>query len=166
MNLLNRYFSPFAALLILSAVYFSEPDRKTIFSAIIVWLVSLAVNWWFAANTYRFIGWSHRLRLLQVWLNYVWSVPLFYLLHGFWGPMWLLFVMPPVTAALYQGRRATLATALMSSATMLGLYRLHGMEGSAFWGMACVHASFIVIFSLFIHSLAQAALRLRDMARS
>ncbi|MBI3549917.1 MAG: hypothetical protein HY078_12845 [Elusimicrobia bacterium] len=159
MNLLNRYFTPFAAILILLAVVFSEVDRRTIYLAVGVWGVSLAVNWWFAANTYHFVGWANRLKALQVWLNFVWAVPLFYLLHGFWGPMWLLFVMAPVTAALYQGRMATLGTSLVSAGTMLGLYWMHGLEGPA-WGMAVSHAAFIVLFSLFIHALADTALRL------
>ena len=85
MNLLNRYFSPFAALLILAAVYFSEPDPRTRNLSWGVLLVSTAVNWWLSTNTYRFVGWAGRLRTLQIWLNFVWAVPLFYLLGGFWG---------------------------------------------------------------------------------
>ncbi|MBI4385896.1 MAG: hypothetical protein HY551_00790 [Elusimicrobia bacterium] len=169
MNLLNRYFAPFASLLILSAVYFSEPDRKTVVLSIGVLAVAIAVNGWFAKNTYHFVGWAGRLRTLQIWLNYVWTLPLFYLLHGFWAPMWLLFVMAPVTAALYQGRLQTFATSMTSGGTMLALYwiraRSNGLElGGVVWGMAVVHAAFIVVFSLFIHALAETALRLRDVS--
>ena len=165
MNLLNRYFSPFAALLILTAVFFSEPDPLTRNLAWAVLVVSAGVNWWLSANTYRFVGWAGRLRTLQVWLNFVWAVPLFYLLGAFWAPMWLLFVMAPVTAALYGGIWQTLFTALVSSGTMLGLYRLRGIEGAQAWGMAFTHAAFIVIMALFTYSLAQTALRLRDLSR-
>lgn len=165
MNMLNRYFTPFAAMLILFAALFGEADKQTLGLSIAVLALSLTVNWWFAANTYHFVGWARWLKTLQVWLNFVWSVPLFYLLQGSWGPTWLLFVMAPVTAALYQDRWRTLATACVSAATMLGLYWLRGMEGTAFWGMSATHAAFIIIFSLFIHSLAQTALQLRDMAR-
>lgn len=167
MNLLNRYFTPFAALLILSAIFFSEPDRATIFLAIGVWVVSILVNWWITANIYHFIQWTGRLKILQVWLNYVWALPLFYLLHGFWAPMWLLFVMTPVTAALYQGKWQTLSAALVSAGSMLALYWLRshavGLDlGPVLWATAAVQAAFIVIFSLFIHALAETALRLRD----
>lgn len=164
MNLLNRYFAPFAAILIISAVYFTEPDDRTRKLSIGVFIASLLVNWWLTANTYRWVGWASRLRTLQIWLNYVWAVPLFYLLGGFWGPMWLLFVLAPVTAALYCGWGQTLATAAVSAGTMLGLYWLRGLEGDVAWGMAAIHAAFIVLMSLFIYSLAQAALRLRDMS--
>ncbi len=163
MNLLNRYFSPFAALLISSAVYFGEPDRRTQLLALCVFFASMLVNWWLASNTYRFVGWANRLKTLQIWLNFFWAVPLFFLLGGFWGPMWLLFVMAPVTAALYSGRGQTLATALVAASTMLTLYWLRGLEGSVAWGMAFIHAAFIVLMSLFTYSLAQTALRLRDL---
>ena len=163
MNLLNRYFSPFAALLIVTAVYFSEPDPRTRNLSWAVLVASALVNWWLSANTYRFVGWAGRLRMLQIWLNFVWAVPLFYLLGGFWAPMWLLFVMAPVTAALYGGLAQTLLTALVSAGTMLVLYRLHGAEGAQAWGMAMTHAAFIVIMSLFTYSLAQTALKLRDL---
>lgn len=164
MNLLNRYFTPFAALLIVSAIYFTEPDRRTVYLAAGTWGGSILVNWWLANNMYRFIGWANRLKSVQVWLNYVWAIPLFYLLQPFWAPMWLLFVMAPVTAALYQGRTQTLITSIVSAGTMLGLYWIRGLEGDIAWGMAIVHAAFIVIFSVFIYALAETALRLRDIS--
>ena len=163
MQMLNRYFTPFALMLILSAIYFSEPEPRAIKLSLAILAASTLVNWWFSANTYRFIRWTREMRMVQVWLNYLWAVPLFYLLQPFWGPMWLLFVMAPVTAALYESWWQTLVTASVSAFTMLVLYWLGGMEGGAFWGMAGIHASFIIIFSLFVNSLAQVALRLRDM---
>lgn len=165
MNLLNRYFAPFAALLILTAVHFGEADPRTRNLSWGVLVLSTIVNWWLSANTYRFVGWASRLRMLQVWANFVWAVPLFYLLGGFWGPMWLLFVMAPVTAALYGGLLQTSLTAVVSAGTMLGLYWLRGLEGEVAWGMAFIHAAFIVIMALFTFSLAQTALRLRDLSR-
>lgn len=165
MNLLNRYFAPFAAILIVTAVYFSEPDAKTRNLAWGVLIVSTVINWWLNANLYRFVGWASKLRALQVWLNFIWAVPLFWLLQPFWAPMWLLFVMAPVTAAMNGGLGQTFLTAGVSSATMLGLYWQRGLEGEVAWAMAFIHAAFIVIMSLFTHSLAQTALRLRDMGR-
>lgn len=163
MNLLNRFFSPFAALLIISAVYFQEPDPRTKTATGVVFGLSLIINWWLSVNTYRWVGWANRLRTLQIWLNYVWAVPLFYLLGGFWGPMWLLFVMAPVTAAITSSWAQTLATAAVSSGTMLALYWVRGLEGDIAWGMAGIHAAFIIVMSLFVYALAQTALRLRDL---
>ncbi|MFA6028755.1 MAG: hypothetical protein WC969_02750 [Elusimicrobiota bacterium] len=168
MNLMNIYFTPFATMLVLAAIYFSEPDKLTRNMSFGVLLASLLVNHWFARNTYRFVGWASRLKLLQVWLTYFWVIPLFYLLGTYWGPMWLLFTMAPVTAAMYQGRWQTFATAVVSGLTMLALYALRahtqGLElGEQHWAMAGVHAVFIVVIGMFAHALAETALRMRDV---
>ena len=168
MNLLNMYFTPFAALLVLAAIYFSDPDPTTKWLSFGVLALSLAVNHWFTRNIYRFVGWANRLKAVQVWLTFLWAAPLFYLLVGYWAPTWLLFAMPPVTAALYQGRWQTFLTACVSGASMLGLYYLRsaslGLElGETAWAMAFVHAAFIVILSMFVHAMAETALRLRDI---
>lgn len=169
MQLLNRYFTPFALILVLCACYFYVPESENeplpldIKLSLGILAVSVLVNWWLSAYTYRFIRWARPMKSIQVWMNFVWSAPLVYFLVPYWGPMWLLFVMAPVTAALYMSWWPTLGTALVSSGTMLFIYHIRGMapEGAAL-GMACIHAVFIVIFSLFVHALAQTALRLRD----
>ncbi len=163
MQMLNRYFTPFALVLILFAIYFGEPDPRAYKLSLGILFASIVLNWWFSANTYRFIHWARQMRAVQVWLNFVWAVPLVYLLMPFWGPMWLLFVMAPVTAALYMTRPATFGVAVVSAGTLLGIYWHHGVfDSGPAGGMACVHAIFIVVFSLFVHALAQTALRLRD----
>jgi hypothetical protein len=166
MQMLNRYFVPFALILILSAIYFSSPDQEVVNIAFGILAFAMAVNWWFSKNTYRYIHLAKQMKFLQVWLNYVWAVPLVYLLLPFWGPMWLLFAMAPITAALFSNRWHTLGMALVSAGTMLGIYYKQGAfeagwaEGMA--GMTYVHAVFIVIIALFVYGLAQTALRLRD----
>lgn len=172
MQMLNRYFAPFALLLILSAIWFSaenptdiahwDPSYK---AALAILAVSTVVNWWFTANTYRFIRWSRQLRQAQIWLTFVWTVPLFWLLQPFWAPMWLLFVMAPATAAMYTDLLETVITALVSAVCMLAIYYKRGVFDGGVGpagGMAIVQAIFVVVFSLFVQGLNQAALRLRD----
>ncbi|MBI5243824.1 MAG: hypothetical protein HY922_09125 [Elusimicrobia bacterium] len=172
MNLLNIYFTPFASVLVLAAIYFmdfSEPqDKLNRNLALGVLALSLVVNHLLTKYTYRLIGWAGRLKSIQVWLTFFWAIPLFYLLGTYWGPMWLLFTMAPVTAALYQSRWKTLAISLLSGGAMLGLYALRsyiiGMAlGEQHWAMAGVHAVFIVVMAMFVHALAETALRLRDV---
>lgn len=166
MNLLNLYFTPFAAVLVVAALYFAEPDKTTRNLAFATLAVSLVVNHWFSRNTYRFVGWTGRLKAIQVWLTFLWSVLLFYLLFPYWAPMWLLLTMPPVTAALYETRLKTLATGLVSGLTVLAVYylRWRGVPASPqLWGQAVVHAAFIPVLGLFVHALAQTALRMRDL---
>lgn len=161
MQLLNRYFFPFAAFLILSAVYLTRPEPHIVYWSVGILVFSVLVNHWFVKNSYRMVRWTRFLRLIQVGLNLLWSVPLVYLLGGFWAPVWLLMLTAPATAALYLSRSQAFATALVSSLTLLGLYYLRGLEGAIAWGQALTHGLFILIFTLFIHALGQVALRLR-----
>ena len=112
MQMLSRYFTPFALILILSAVHFGEPERRTTKIAIAILAADVFVNWWIAKNQYRWIRWAGRFRQMQVWLNLFWAAPLFYFLYPYWGPMWLLFVLAPTAAALTRS-----GTSLVISAT-------------------------------------------------
>jgi len=164
MEILNRYFSPFATGLVLSALYFSNPDPGTRWLSLTMLALALGTNHFLGRRSYRHVRWTQQLRTAQVWVNLVTSAPLVYLLGPFWAPMWLLFLMAPASAALIGGRLQTLFVACASAATLLGIYALRGLEGSFFWGMASVHAAFIVFFSLFVNALAQTAVQIRDAA--
>ena len=171
MQMLNRYFTPFALVLIISAVYFRIDEFRDagthapmIAAGILV--ADVLVNWWLGRNQYRWIKWSRQLRLLQVWLAYVWAVPLFYLLYPYWAPMWLLFVMAPTAAALTTSRGHTMLCACVSAGTMIGIYWSKQPLEGVFLGMALSQAAFILIFAMFVHSLAQTALRMRDASLS
>jgi hypothetical protein len=171
MQMLNRYFTPFALVLIISAVYFRIDDfrdsgSRAPFIAAGILIADVLVNWWLGRNQYRWFKWSRQMRLLQVWLGYVWAVPLFYLLYPYWAPMWLLFVMAPTAAALTTGRGHTLLCAFVSAGTMIAIYWSKQPLSGEFFGVALCQAAFILIFSLFVNSLAQSALRLRDASSS
>ncbi len=171
MQMLNRYFTPFALVLIISAVYFRiddfrETGSRAPFLAAGILVADVLVNWWLGRNQYRWAKWSRQLRLLQVWLDFVWAVPLFYLLYPYWAPMWLLFVMAPTAAALTTSRGHTLLCACVSAGTMIAIYWSKQPLSGEFLGVALTQAAFILIFSLFVHSLAQTALRLRDASLS
>jgi hypothetical protein len=162
MQMLNRYFTPFALALIVMAVYFSEPEPRATKLAAAILAADVAVNWWLGRNQYRWFAWTKQLRILQVWLNFVWAVPLFYLLYPYWAPMWLLFVMAPTAAALTTSRVHTAVCAVAAAATMIAIYWWKQPLEGVFLGMALSQAAFIVIFSLFVNGLAQTALRMRD----
>ena len=162
MQMLSRYFTPFALVLILLAVQFGEAEPRTTKIAIAILVADVLLNWWIGKNQYRWVGWAGRFRQAQVWLNLVWAVPLFYLLYPYWGPMWLLFVLAPTAAALTTSKLETVLCSLAAAGAMIGLiWSRQPLEGPAL-GMVLSHAAFIIIFSLFVHSLAQTALRLRD----
>ena len=121
MQMLSRYFTPFALFLIFSAVYFGEPEPQATRISMAILLCDVLLNWWIGRNQYRWVGWAARLRQVQVWINFIWAVPLFYLLYPFWGPMWLLFVLAPTAAALTTSRTETVVCSLAAAGAMIEL---------------------------------------------
>ena len=101
MQMLNRYFTPFALALIAMAVYFRtdafDSDGLSIpLTAIGILVADLAINWWMGRNQYRWVaGRARASARCKIWLNYVWAAVLFYLLYPYWSPMWLLLVVAP-----------------------------------------------------------------------
>lgn len=170
MNLLNLYFAPFATVLVLMAIYFppfTGGEFKERYFAFGILLASLAVNQWFARNIYRFVGWTNRLRAMQIWITFLWSILLFYILFPYFAPAWLLVAMPVAAVALNQGRWQTLLAGCVGTAVVIGVYyiRWQGeMTSPQLWAQAWVHAGFIPVLGLFVHSLAQTALRMRDIS--
>ena len=162
MQMLSRYFTPFALVLILLAMHFGEPEASTTKIAMGILVMDVVANWWIAKNQYRWARWAGRFRQMQVWLNLVWAIPLFYLLYPYWGPMWLLFVLAPTAAALTTSKRETILCALAAAGSMIAIICSRQPLEGPFLGMVLSHAAFIIIFALFVHSLAQTALRLRD----
>ena len=162
MQMLSRYFTPFALALIVSAVYFGELEPRLTKIALGILAADLLTNWWVGKNQYRWVAWAGRFRQLQIWANLFWAIPLFYLLYPYWGPMWLLFVIAPTAAAITTGRTETVLCALAAAGSMIGIIHARQPLEGPFLGMVLSHAAFIVIFALFVHSLAQNALRMRD----
>ncbi|MFH1620189.1 MAG: hypothetical protein ABIG11_09865 [bacterium] len=170
MQILNYYFSPFAAILIGFALYFSGPDRKTMWFSAGVLLAVTVFNHWFLKNAYRFLQWTKIIREVLVCLNLLASAALFFLLGAYWAPMWLLFLIAPATGAMFMSRSGTMAIAVSAAGSMLLIYYVKsawlGLQlGEVQWGMASTHAVFVIVFSLFVHAMAQMALRIRDASR-
>jgi hypothetical protein len=170
MHILNYYFTPFAVILILFALFFSEPERSVTYASFIILAAAFAANYWLGSNVYRFMRWSRHIRALTVWLNLAVSATLFYLLAAYWAPMWLLFLTAPAASAMYMKKWQVLLTALAASALMLGLYylrsSLYGLGMSAqFWAMAATQAVFIIFFSMFTAAMAEMIVKVRDSQR-
>lgn len=160
MHLLNYYFTPFAVILIMFAVYFSEPERAVAWGSFAILAVSFTLNYWFSKNTYRFMQWSRNIRSIMAWLNLATSAVLFYLLGSYWAPMWLLFLIAPAAGAMFMSRAQVLALAASSSGAMLGVYYIRSVMfetplSPQLWAMASTHAIFVIFFTMFVAAMAE-----------
>ena len=172
MHILNYYFTPFAVILILFALFFSEPERSVTYTSFAILAAAFTANYWLGSNVYRFMRWSRHIRALTVWINLAVSAALFYLLSPYWAPMWLLFLTAPAASAMYMKKWQVFLTALAASALMIGLYYIRsvaygegGGMGAQLWGMASTQAVFIVFFSMFTSAMAEMIVKVRDSQR-
>lgn len=186
MHILNYYFTPFAVVLILFAIFFSQPEKEVTYLSFGILGAAFLANWWLNRNTYKFLRWSRHIRALTVWLNMAVSAALFYLLSPYWAPMWLLFLAAPAASAMYMKKWQVFLTALTSSLLMVGLYLYRGavslmaadQDGAGFsaalaqvlgatqhLGMVATQAIFILFFSMFAAAMAEMVVKVRDSMR-
>lgn len=172
MHILNYYFTPFAVILILFAIFFSEPEPQVTYLSFGILAAAFVANWWLARNLYKFLRWSRHIRALTVWINMAVSGALFYLLSPYWAPMWLLFLTAPAASAMYMKKWQVFLTALTSAALMIALYYVRSLAygegggmGAQLWGMAATQAVFIVFFSMFAAAMAEMVVKVRDSLR-
>ncbi|HNT98439.1 MAG TPA: hypothetical protein PKK31_09260 [Elusimicrobiales bacterium] len=186
MHILNHFFIPFALILIGFAIYFSEPETAVTRLSFAVLLAAFALNVLINRNTYRFMRWIRALRVGLVWLNLLTAAVLFYLLGGYWAPMWLLFTMPSAAGAMFMGRAGAGLTAAAAAALMMAIYLFRGarfaliadpgittyaealrqvLATGQLWGQAAIHALFIVVFALFVQAMSEMVVKMRDSMR-
>jgi PAS domain S-box-containing protein len=161
-RIVDRFFTPFALALVVSALFlgFAEPQVKWTAIGLVVCLgLFNEISAYLARKKTEWTVTVGNTRLLT---NFVANIALVYMLGTFWGPMWLLFVLTPVATALYASQSRTLITALISSAALLGIYWSRGLEGPVGWGQAALHATFILFISMFVNSIARLVMQMKN----
>jgi PAS domain S-box-containing protein len=161
-RLVDRFFTPFAATMVLAAMFlgYAEPREEHIALAIVSLLVVFNEGSVYLAR--RHPEWTLRIGYSRIGTNFLANIFLVYLLGTFWGPMWLLFVLSPISTALYADWKKTILTSVISAGALLAIYASRGLSGSVGWGQASLHASFIVFISLFVNSIARLVMQIKS----
>ncbi|PIS46638.1 MAG: hypothetical protein COT17_07615 [Elusimicrobia bacterium CG08_land_8_20_14_0_20_51_18] len=167
MHILNYFFTPFGIVLILFAIFFSEPEKNITYSSIAVLIVQFLVNFYLSKNIYKFFRHMHQVRISLVIFNIATTSIIFYLLSAYWAPMWLLFVIPPAAGAMFMKKTGTFLSSFFSALAMLFIYYLRSLileieTSSRLWAMASCHGLFIIAFSMFLNSMSEMMLKMRD----
>lgn len=168
MHLLNYFFTPFGIILVLFAIFFSEPEKNITYLSLTVLFIQFIVNFYISKNIYKFFRHMHQIRISLVLFNILTSAIIFYLTSAYWAPMWLLFIIPSATAAMFLNKLGTLIISLISSLTMLFIYYFRSLLfetqlSSQFWAMAICHALFIIFLPMFLNFMSQNLLKMRDV---
>lgn len=161
-RLVDRFFTPFAATMVLAAMFlgYAEPREEHIALALVTLLVAFNEGSVYLAR--RHPEWTLRIGYSRLGTNFLANVVLVYLLGTFWGPMWLLFVLTPIATALYADWKKTIITSVISAAALLLIYASRGLSGTVGWGQASLHAAFIVFISLFVNSIARLVMQIKS----
>jgi PAS domain S-box-containing protein len=160
-RLVDRFFTPFASLLVLAGVLIGFAETWAKHLAIFLLLFTFIFNEVSVALARKHVAWTKTIGNTRLVTNFLANIALVYMLGTFWGPMWLLFVLTPVATALYAGWQRTLWTSVISAAALLGIYASRGLEGAVGWGQASIHAAFIVFISMFVNSIARLVMQVR-----
>ncbi|MFC1522619.1 PAS domain-containing protein [Elusimicrobiota bacterium] len=162
MSLFTWFFTPFAIIMVASALYFGYAEN---------WEKMLSVGLLILVTIYNIITVyiSKRqeqgvslINKLHTPVNFIATATLIYLLGSFWGPMWLLLVLTPIAVALYGSKKLVLMASVVSAGLLLGIYAVRELSGPVGWGMASIHALFIIFIAMFVNSVANLASRIRS----
>lgn len=170
MHYFNNIFTPFGIIILLFALFFSNPDKTTTTVTISVLIIQFITNFYFSKNIYRYIKYMSKIRVGIVIFNIITTSVIFYFITAYWAPSWLLYTMPPAFAATFMKKKPTILISAFSSISMLFIYWLRSyiLElnlSTALWAMALCHALFIIVFALLINHMSELIIKMRETAR-
>lgn len=161
-RLVDRFFTPFAATMVIASMALGYAEKKTEYIALALISFLVVFNEVSAYLAKKRSEWTRVISTTRLITNFLSNIVLVYMLGTFWGPMWLLFVLTPVATALHAEWKKTLITSLVAAGALLGIYWSRGLEGSVGWGQASIHAAFIVFISLFVNSIARMVMQIKS----
>lgn len=170
MHIFNYFFTPFALISVLFAIYFSAPEKQITWMTIAIIAFQFVVNFYISKNIYKFFRHMQQVRIGLVLFNTISISAIFYLLSAYWAPIWLLYTIPPATAAMFLKKPGTFFISLFSAACMMGVYQIRSIIletelSQQLWAMAACHGIFIIIFSMFLNFMSETMTRMRDASR-
>jgi len=151
----NRFFTPFAVLVVLSGVLFGEPSLFAVKISLSILSFTMLFN---AATSYLSKALRDDMMLLsrvRLLVNFTMNVFLVFHLGMYWKPIWLLFVLTPVATAIYNTAERTLATCVITTIVLVLVYFVKGLSSAAEWGEVVNNLLFIYVISLFVNRLVR-----------
>ncbi len=151
----TRYLTPFALLLVLMGAVAVGFNRATIVAIALIGMTSV--------TNYAMIRLMARpgvnfttLRNFRIAFNYLFNIPLVYLLWPFWKPVWMLLLLSISSVATFEDRKTTTGTAALFTVV---LFCIQFLRGSHAWATYCetfTYAASIWTVGLLINQLAKA----------
>jgi len=150
-KIVNAYLTPLSVILVLFAVVFSRPSDIITYISLGLLGIALLNNFVTRVLVKKYSSPAPVRMMVNVAVNII----LVYILIGYWGPIWYLFLMTPVAAAVYSTRAHTLAVSLVISFLLAGIYLSKGVSSFQAWGQALSRIVLVIFLSLFINALVR-----------
>jgi hypothetical protein len=124
------HFTPFVVFLVALGAW-SSGFRGEALAALVMVLITAGANYAVLELMRRQPGKLRFIRSLRVAVNYLFNIPIVYLLWPYWPPAWMLLLPSIVAVALFEDRRTTAGTAALFSFVLLFVHYARGMASAA-----------------------------------
>ncbi|MBI4678685.1 MAG: hypothetical protein HY748_13990 [Elusimicrobia bacterium] len=152
-NLVNRYMTPFAALLVLSAAFLSSTPGKVSAAAVLILAVAWAMNFATPRFIARFPERTEVIRNARVVVNYVFDLALIWIFLPYWPSIWLLFLLTIIAVGAYEDKKTVVQHAVLLTAMLCIVSFGRGACTLAQWGDVGVRAAALWFTGLFTNRL-------------
>ncbi|MBI5624395.1 MAG: hypothetical protein HY924_11510 [Elusimicrobia bacterium] len=105
-GLVNRYMTPFAALLVLSAAFLSAAPHRASSAAVALLVVISTLNYASRGFVARYPERAAAIRHSRVVVNYVFDLTLLWIFLPYWPSIWMLFLLTVIAVGAYEDKKA------------------------------------------------------------
>jgi len=154
-NIVSRYFTPLALLIIANGIILTEPPSP-------LWQISsvlLGFSIVFNSLSTRWVERDPETRgfrvLLRVYINLGVNAAIVYLLGEHWTPVWLLLLLSPIATAIYGSFKQTIISAFIGAGILMVMAALRPDMTPLLWAEQANYGLYIILLSLGIFKLVR-----------
>jgi len=153
-ELVNRYATPFAILLVAVAVFLPSPVTYVRNICIALLAFSIVFNIVTVSLIRRKPQILPKLRKFRMYVNLAVNIVLVYYLSPYWPPIWMLLALAPIATAIYATPKQSMVNSMISAMVLLIIHVVQGGSGLVRWGQTLSRAAFIIFLSLLLNDMA------------
>lgn len=165
MHSFNLIFTPFGFIIVLFAIFFSNPQKNEVVISLTTLLIQFLINYYLIGNLYHFKN-PNLLRKYIIIINIFTTSIVFYFVSSYWAPSWLLYTMPSIFGSTFLNRKETIIFSLFCCMAMFFVYFIRGIIleieiSTTIFTMAASHALFIIAVSIFVNNLSETIIKMK-----
>jgi len=154
-NIVSRYFTPLAVLIIANGIILTSPPSP-------LWQIAsglLAFSYLFNHFSTRWVERDPQKRgfriLVRVYTNLAVNAAIVYLIGEYWTPVWLLLLLSPIATAIYGSLKQTLISALLGTLILMLIAALRPGMNPLLFAEQANYGMYIILLSLGIFKLVR-----------